>query len=808
MVKILAKLSVAALALTLAVATPNKAAPVMAASTKYISEVKVGMDKTEQGAVKELLDEGFTILSKDGKYADLNYEAGSNDALSRGQKKVYLGYKTTTNPSEAITDLAVMNMRGGYSIRDYEQLMETRLKSEILPFVDRFIATLQEYRDNLNSPYEKNKARAQYMKSMLNKLFDDDTLGLMGDLLVNETKYELGDTAYNALSEEEKKEHADIVTIVTQANGKIMLSMETLLTKATDTAENSWIDRLENNTLEDLRNELIGAGTDITEVDETLDRMYGDDANKLLEKWDAFSHALIDYDEKANDLANIQENEYDDEIAAVEKYDENAGIKENIMALTDGISARADLANTALDMELVAAHDRLEEVDYDFEDGSTLAEFFAQDASAFNGDGIRNLYPIVASLSAGQLAGLDFLSIQDLVTIATADETSYDLNELGDAAPGSIYEGVNREIFEKGKVALTNKALRAEAMKNDVVKDNPLSTTTYLLWGATTVASIAMVYSWAKFSEFYGPIRTTEKLKDTLVKTYEAAALEPDKLYAQVKAGKITCWEYNVEVQKLYDAQADAVRALDAKNMDDALANLDKMEESNVPLFQKSEIAMYLGVVFTVVMAILAAYSIYSTIKELIDYYKVEYSPIPKYIVEETAITETVDGVTTVKRNDSAYYQVAKCNRKPGDDFYDVLQNYADLNGDVGKEWLALYYVKQEGHAPIKADSLKVVTGPSVIPSGYTELGIHNFETTNAYNLTSKYYCYNDPNQGTYVYFQVDESVLAKASLAGSNFSTGSAVLFSGIGAVVGAGIAIAIMLIISKRKENKIVQE
>ena len=107
MVKILAKLSVAALALTLAVATPNKAALVMASSTKYISEVKVGMDKTEQGATKELLEGGYTILSKDGKYADLNEEAGSDAALARGQKKVYLGYKTTNYPNEAITDLAV-----------------------------------------------------------------------------------------------------------------------------------------------------------------------------------------------------------------------------------------------------------------------------------------------------------------------------------------------------------------------------------------------------------------------------------------------------------------------------------------------------------------------------------------------------------------------------------------------------------------------------------------------------------------------------------------------------------------------------
>ena len=807
--KILAKLSVAALAVTLAVTTPNKAAPVMAtSSTKYISEVKVGMDKTVEGATKELLEEGYTILSKDGEYADLNYEAGSDAAFARGQKKVYLGYKTTTNPSEAITDLAVMNMRGGYSVRDYEQLMETRLKSEILPFVDRFIATLQEYRDNLNSPYEKNKARAQYMKSMLNKLFDDDTLGLMGDLLVNETKYELGDSAYNALSEEEKKQHADIVTIVMQANGKIMLSMETLLTKATDTAETSWIDRLEDNTLDKLIEQLDEAGVDITEQDATLDRMYGDDAKKLLEKWDAFSHALLDYDEKANALANIEEDEYDDKIAAVEKYDENVGIEENIMALTDGISARAEVTNTALDIELVAAHDRLEEVDYDFDDGATLAEFFAQDASVFNGDGIRNLYPIVASLSAGQLAGLDFLSIQDLVTIATADETSYDLNELGDAAPGSIYEGVNREIFEKGKVALTNKALRAEAMKNDVVKDNPLSTTTYILWGATTITSIAMIAQWAKFSEIYEPIRRVAKLKEAAIKTYEAAALEPDILYAQLKAGKITHMQYNIEVQKLYTAQADAMEALGAKNMDEALENLDDMEEAIAPHLEKSRLAATLGALFTVAMAILAAYSIYSTITELIDYYKVEYSPIPKYIVEETDITETVDGVTTVKRNDSAYYQVAECNRKPDSEFYDVLQNYADLNGDVGKQWLALYYVRQEGHAPIKADSLLVVKGTSNIPTGYSNLGIHNFETENAYNLTSAYYCYNDTPKGTYVYFQVDESALPKASVAGSNFSTGTGFLFAGIGAVVGAGIGVAIMLVLAKRKETKVTQE
>ena len=795
------------MAVALGVSIPSHYAPAMAAGeTKYISEVKVGIGKTEDEAKSELLAEGFAILSKDGKYADLNYEAGSKDpSMGRGQKKVYQGYKTTANAKEAITDLAVMNMRGGYSVKDYEELMEKRLKTEIIPFVERFIVVLEEYRENLSSEYPANKARAEYMKSMLNKMFDDDTDGLMGDLLANETKYELGDAAYAALSEEEKKQHADILTIVMQANGKNMLSIETFLIKATDTAETSWIDRLEDNSLDDLSQELEDNGVDIIEVDATLDRMYGDDAKKLLEKWDKFSQALNDYDEKANALANIEEDEYNDEIAKMEQYDDSSdNMAQNSEAIVAELSARADVMNNALDFELVAAKERMDEVDYDFDDGATLAEFFAQDASVFYGDGIRDLYPIVASLSAGQLAGLDFLSLQDLVTIATADETSYDLNELGDVAPASIYEGVNREIFTTGKVALTSEALRAEAMKNDAVSDSPISATTYVLYGATAIATIGMVASWYKFKQLSDLMQPTIKLRDAAFKAYEAAAIGPDKLYNQLKAGEITHMQDNIEVQKLYTAQADSLKALNAKNMDDAL---EKIDDALAPHLTKSRIAAVLGAAFTVAMAALAAFSIYSTINDLLAYYQVEYTPIPKYMVEKESIVEVIDGVEYYKRNDSAYYQVAECNRKSDAPFYEQLQNYADLNGDVGRQWLALYYVKYEGKAPIKADSLKVVIGDSNLPNGY-ERGIHMFGNGGAYNLTNKDICYNDTNKGTYVYFQVDESALPKASVVGSNFSTGTGFLFAGIGAVVGAGIGVAIMFALMKKKETKETQE
>ena len=185
---------------------------------KYISEVKIGMGETSEQASKELLEEGYTILKDGGEYADLNKDAGSKSALKAGpnQKIVYLGYKTTADASDAITDLAVMNMRGGYSFEDYEKLVQTQMDTQIKPFVDRFIATLTEYRENLKKPQDSaNYKRANYYKTLLNKLTDDDTGNKpLGDLLVNQTKYEMGDGAYNALSDEEKKNHCDILTLL------------------------------------------------------------------------------------------------------------------------------------------------------------------------------------------------------------------------------------------------------------------------------------------------------------------------------------------------------------------------------------------------------------------------------------------------------------------------------------------------------------------------------------------------------------------------------------------------------------------
>ncbi len=152
MKKLLTAITSAVLCMTMLIIAPTQIVASAADNTekKYISEVKVGMGVTSDQASKELLDEGYTILKDDnGNYADLNKDAGAKSPMKPGpnQKIVYLGYKTTSNAGNAITDLAVMSMEGGYSYEDYEKLMQTHLDTQIKPFVDRFIATLKEYRE-------------------------------------------------------------------------------------------------------------------------------------------------------------------------------------------------------------------------------------------------------------------------------------------------------------------------------------------------------------------------------------------------------------------------------------------------------------------------------------------------------------------------------------------------------------------------------------------------------------------------------------------------------------------------------------
>ena len=790
MKKLLTAITSAVLCMTMLIIAPTQIVASAAENEqKYISEVKVGMGVTSDQASKELLDEGYTILKDDnGNYADLNKDAGAASPLKEGpnQKIVYLGYKTTSEAGNAITDLAVMNMDGGYSFEDYEKLMQTNLDTQIKPFVDRFIATLKEYRENLQKPQDSaNYKRANYYKALLNKLTDDDTGNKpLGDLLVNQTKYEMGDAAYNALSDEEKKNHCDILTLLMQGNGQAILLMETELTKSADSSNSTWIDRFKETSLEKLTNKVKNENPNMTpsEINKELDKLYNDDAKKILEKWEAFNEILINYDNAGENIKKAVEGNTADKSIDINENSTDSEIQEAANKASD---TQTKAVTGGLAAEEIAAHDYLETVEYG--DG-TMLEFFERDKSEFeDSENIRELYPIVDSLTGGQLAGLDFLSIKDMVVMALTDENGFKKVDLNDVLTASIYQDVNREIYEKGGVALTDAAMRAKATAQEATPTFKLSTLGSVLWTCTAVsgaaaAASAIAHAKLKNSPY---LKALTEYQDKM-KSYQTIMNKDGKGFGNLTSDQKTAYKNLLSKKNAYENSEVYQKAL-----------------------FKSNITKYLAAGFTVLGAVLAGVSIYTTIEEMKAFYKVEFTPIPKYIVDRADITAVNQkGETVMVKNQTAYYKAVLCNRTAGSSAfekknYEILKDRNDLNGDVGMQWLSLYSVKYENGTPILADSLKVKLGNGNAPEGYTN-GIHRFgEKDVVFNLTSRLYCYNDPSEGTYVFFKNDTSTVKDLTAAGSTFSGGSLVLGIGAGALAGCALTLLLLKVNNKKKKN-----
>ena len=791
---------------------------VFADTPDYISEVKV-----YEGNCKNAEKEGYTILcGDDGKPVDLNQGSGSTDTGAKGNKKVYLGYKTTKARSEAITDLALMNMKGGYDVQEYTYLMETQMNQQILPFIENFKTALTEYRANYNSTNPFNKKKAEYVYNALNKLYDDDTDSLLGDLLLSETKYEMGDEAYNALSEEDKKKHADLATIIAQANGQATLIMESLITRAADDNDDTWLERFEGTTYEDLQDLYDGTPTDKAKK---LAKAYDDDANEILEMWDAFKNQLDRYDETVALLEEEEAKDLSAEQAIVESYDAETATDKEATAYGEATAAIQQHAELITNYNAdVFCHDLLEDIEYD--DG-TMLDFFTQETADIEKD-TSVLYPLVACLTEGQRAGLEFVTLQDLVMLGATDTEGYKNAKFDDLAVASIYLGVDRAIYQKGGVALTSDALRGKVAE----ENTPEKRYAGFIWGgiaaglalvgigalvASTVVRNSALNALTAYNNKITSLTNTLKnsissckglsihmqqemelviknSQDTVIS--EFFVIEGSGVNVEEEFGKVFKKYGTYQLEKSLPAIDKATADLDAAVDPDYVARMT--ERSAYCRYMQAGAA-----VFTAAMIITSAALIYLNYKQMKAYYNVDFTPIPHYMVEEKdLIGYNSKGEKIVLKNQSAYYKAAPSNRTKGDDYFNDIDTCADMNGCVNPQWLALYAAKNEAMEPILSNSLKVVVGSNTVPQGY-ETGIHMFGESAAFNLNDKHYCWNQKAKSIMVYYKVDKTA---ATTTGSNFSTGTLALSAGGGLILGAAITALGMSTSRKRKDNKVV--
>ena len=137
-------------------------------ATYYLSDLKMAEAKTADEAKKLLKDAGFTVLDK-----NLNPD---------GDKAVYLGYKKSTNVDDAITDVKVMNMKGGFNISDYDSIIEDALQTYGKD-VDNLRIAAKEFAEN----YKAGKREALLAYRQLNYYYVevDKKQVKMGDYMLN-----------------------------------------------------------------------------------------------------------------------------------------------------------------------------------------------------------------------------------------------------------------------------------------------------------------------------------------------------------------------------------------------------------------------------------------------------------------------------------------------------------------------------------------------------------------------------------------------------------------------------------------------
>lgn len=794
---------------------------------KYVKDVFIAYSygESEDPAKNWLTEHGYQPI------ADLN--AGKTSA-TKTPTVAMLGITRTDDPNEAITDMAVMNMNGGYSFDKYEAIVNQK-RADINEFINNFIPALNEYRDNYNGKgSEGGQKRAKMAHDLLNKFYDGDPEGdyaindtgkPLGDLFLDQTKQEIGDDAYNALSAEEKLNTADLEQIILESSGPAVLMIKQALALATDTAEDSWIDRLDGLTGRDLVKNIAdyvpsakGKNLAPSAAMNLLAAHFEDYAKILAKDWADVHNDILWYEQYC-DEHNLKQEEGETNEAYQAKVEEYF----NKLSESDSDHYGEELKRY---IGVNSYYNVIVETSYSGEWGESLYEFFRpEDEKADYSTKPAYFAPLAAALSDGQRAALEFLSLSSLLRMALDSDAAIEAdfpssdevfkNSKGEKMENiSVYSGINRAIFRNG-VALTEDAMVEKNMGNDPYGD---------IWDLGGMVDIISYTSLG-----VGAISMATGIGMAIRGSQEAAKAAANTI---AKLNRQLNWwnnELNKDLTFVADFESSVPDPISAGSIEVAKHEVESYSHEILKV-ERDASKFGNGVSTTAKWlmgiggALMIAFGVLKGV-QMYQYYHVEFSQIPVMIVDKHDIQTTVKGddgkeITVTNFDQFMYYDVVKCNRQEVGLSPSAQTNVAkykewncgdaaDINGDVGQEWVAMYVNRspKKGN-PILADTLKLKLGEDSekMPADCNGC-LHFFTIKSPFKMDDDNYSYNqykDKNgkTGMYLYWRGDENAFKEASVTGSVFNGGYFAL-AGIGGLA-LGILGTTLVMLPKLKKRK----
>lgn len=767
---------------------------------KYVSDVFIAYGKTEEDAKKWLVDNGWEPINGD---SDLNAGKASffdDNAVQDQNVAAVMGIRRTGNTEDAVTDMAVMNMKGGYSIPDYETLLKEK-KAEIKELINTYLPVIEEFRDNYNGKgSEFGKRRAELAYEILNRFYD----GGGDDYMPGDTGMKLGDVFVQGTFQEGNDEGADLEQIVLESSGPAMLVVEVLLAIASDSGKDTWFERARSLTGDELAENLPkyvpeAEGQDIapSAVNKFLKQHFGDTAKKLQKGWSEVNEELFWF-EKYNESNGLWqgEDESDEDYAA--RLD--AHFKDLIDQ--DETSGKETRSRYDLDAVLYAG---LSETEYPGDWGETMYDFFSPDKKGIDSD-TDNFLPMAAALSEGQKASLDLVSLKTLLLIGLTSEDAFkkalpDIEKVfADKTEMSIYTGVDRRAF-RGGVALTSQALMEQNMGRSAAYDQLWSNTGIVAISSYAAAAVGVI------SIIGGAVMKSKGI------TYLNGITRAEVLEAKAKLESTA--------KKLKDLESLGKNSYVYRSTKENYNIANKQ----YTYLKSREVPTKMGIAGRWIMGIGGAILVGAAVVkgvQLYKYYQRDMTPIPNMIVDESDIVtyqtdEDGNPVTDDSGNQKKsidfdtyeYYTAVLCNRQEvGEigDWQSGVSEYkaqgcgdvADLNADMGQEWLALYTVKSLNKGnPVLADSLKLQYGSNSMPDG-TSKALHMFGFMNPCDIADTAYAYNNAKKGIYLFWDEKDA----SSETASAFSNGNFAIAGMAG--LAAGILITTFVLMPKRKKEE----
>ena len=724
------------------------------------------------------------------------FNANLND--DTGEIGVWLAYKTTTDIDDAITDVSVMQMNGGYKEGNYKQMIEESL-AEYEEMGENYVTAI----DYFIEAYDEGHFLAELAYRQLNfyTSITDESLGIEipdfdGELL--------GDIFYDGITASE------LATIFMEGNSYALANIRSLLAMGVSYNEDGM--------------------HYLQKVAEAVEMIEDDE--------DAFEDH--DYYDDFDDLALVIASS----IKNYKKQFEELAAYESEMDFYDGEATELELKY--VDIKSIA--DRFREVEY--LDGKTLYDFCL--SYKYDEDDFTSLYPLVYALNEGQVAMVRVAHFADVVRYSMTDYPEEELiaeverlEEIYNEYPFNVYTGVDRSIFY-GTFALTSDAYRADAYTGEGLLNHLFVRNGDILFASLNsgIASVVLgAWAISRTSAAIDAKVTLANAKEIATSLGNMKSTYMQVISQNVQMMPAADWglgaygqtfgdAVNTLCQKLnYDGllamggpdalstklsfvldnsklknflSQDQINTL--QNIDYTVRGAQREAGSSIQDAQNvaddvisnsgvSKLSLFGTGVLYVASAAMMLYTAYTLGRTVWNYYHPDYSDIPAALVD---LIETVDGDRYIK------YDVVYNAETNDDGVYEA----ADLNAFEGERWNALYYTKSyEAGKPLLADAFTVSTSNSTPREGYTP--VHRFGEVVCYNLNKYTYGFTDS-----IYLSVKQSKNDKSAVAdvpqvvGSMFGTGFIFLAGGVGAVAGIGGTLGTLELMKKKKNKATAEE